>query len=357
MADKTITSFFDRYEDAADAVRRLEAAGIPHRDISLIANNEGERYSSHASRTWGEDSRFDDDDHDGAATGATVGTLAGGGAGLLAGLGMLAIPGFGPVVAAGWLVPTLIGAGAGAAIGGLGGSLVDAGVDEDDARAYAEGVRRGGALVTVRASESDVDRIVDILDDEGTVDFEERQSNWRSEGWTGGTSAGIPAAGMMSGRDAMAANTDKSGAASMANRDSLSGATGRDEVIPVVEEQLHVGKRDVSGGRVRIHSHVVERPVQEQVNLREERVHVERRPVDRALKDTDAAFRDRTIEAEERREQAVVSKEARVKEELVVRKDVEQRTETISDTVRSTEVNVEDERRDTLDKSGTKDRR
>ena len=77
MADKTITSFFDRYDEAADAVRRLEAAGVPRRDISLIANNEGERYSSHASRTWDESSRFDDD-NDGAATGATVGTLAGG---------------------------------------------------------------------------------------------------------------------------------------------------------------------------------------------------------------------------------------------------------------------------------------
>jgi stress response protein YsnF len=103
---------------------------------------------------------------------------------------------------------------------------------------------------------------------------------------------------------------------------------------------------------------VVERPVQEQVNLREERVHVERRPVDRALSETDAAFRDRTIEAEERREEAVVSKEARVKEELVVRKDVEQRTETISDTVRSTEVDVEDERSsNAADRSGTTDRR
>ncbi len=370
MADKTITSFFDNYDDAADAVRRLESAGIPRQDISLIANNEGERYSSHASRTWDESSRFDDDDHDGAATGATVGTLAGGGAGLLAGLGMLAIPGFGPVVAAGWLVPTLVGAGAGAAIGGLTGSLVDVGVDENDAHAYAEGVRRGGALVTVRSSEANVTRIVDILDDEGTVDFDDRQSTWRSEGWTGGTSAGIPSAGVMSGRDAMAGRGAERGpdfaagsaatpstGVSMAGRDSLSGATGRDEVIPVVEEELHVGKRDVSGGRVRIHSHVVERPVQEQVTLREERVQVERRPVDRPLGDADAAFRDRTIEAEERRQEAVVSKEARVKEELVVRKDVDQRTESVSDTVRSTEVNVEDERGNALNKSGTTDRR
>jgi hypothetical protein len=191
MTNKTITAFFENYNDASDAVRRLEAAGVAHRDISLVANNEGDRYSSHAGRTF-DGTNHHDDVSDGAGTGATVGTLAGGGAGLLAGLGMLAIPGLGPVVAAGWLVSTLVGAGAGAALGGLAGALVDAGVDEGDAHAYAEGVRRGGALVTVRASETEVDRIVDILDDEGTVDFNERETSWRSEGWTGtGDSAGL----------------------------------------------------------------------------------------------------------------------------------------------------------------------
>ena len=119
----------------------------------------------------------------------------------------------------------------------------------------------------------------------------------------------------------------------------LTGTEGRlsdrgEEVIPVVEERLRVGKRDVSHGRVRIRSYVVETPVEEQVTLREERVAVERRPVDRALGDAEQAFQERTIEAEERREEAVVSKEARVKEELVVRKEAEQRTETVSDTVR-----------------------
>jgi stress response protein YsnF len=359
MAEKTITSFFERYEDAAEAVRRLETAGIPHRDISLVANNEDERYSSQATRTYDETSRFDDDD-DGAATGATVGTLAGGGAGLLAGLGMLAIPGLGPVVAAGWLVSTLVGAGAGAALGGLAGSLVDAGVDENDAHAYAEGVRRGGALVTVRSSEADVDRIVDILDDEGTVDFDERQTSWRSEGWAGRDAGPIGAAAstttglttgmtadMIPGRDTsdMGAGRDTSSMDTARNGSSASGR--EDEVIPVVEEELHVGKREVNRGRVRIHSHVVERPVHEQVELREERVEVERRPVSGsrlAGAGDDALFQERTIEMEERAEEPVVSKEARVKEELVVRKEVDQRAETVSDTVRSTEVEVEDER-------------
>lgn len=341
MTSKTITAFFDNYEDAAEAVRRLESAGIAHRDVSLVASNEGDRYSSHASRTF-DGTNHHDDVSDGAGTGATVGTLAGGGAGLLAGLGMLAIPGLGPVVAAGWLVSTLVGAGAGAAVGGIAGALVDAGVDENDAHAYAEGIRRGGALVTVRASDTEVDRIVDILDDEGTVDFGERENTWRSEGWTGAgatTTSAATAMGSSGLTDRVSSTTDRA-----------------DEVIPVAEEELHVGKREVNRGRVRLHSRIVERPVQEQVNLREEHVQVERRPVSgttQAGAIGNDPFQERTIEVEERAEEAVVSKEARVVEEVVVRKEADQRTETISDTVRKTEVDVEDERGNQISRTGT----
>jgi len=253
--------------------------------------------------------------------------------------------------------------------------LGDAGVPRSDAHAYAEGVRRGGSLVAVECDDDEVDRVIGILDDEGLLDLEEQQTSWRSEGWQGydastsGSTAGLGSATAATASDLAGpsetsrtrtgADSDLTGSPDMTRaRTDTADRSGRDEVIPVVEEELHVGKRDVGAGRVRIHSRVVERPVQEQVNLREERVHVERRPVDRALSETDAAFRDRTIEAEERREEAVVSKEARVKEELVVRKDVEQRTETISDTVRSTEVDVEDERSsNAADRSGTTDRR
>jgi uncharacterized protein (TIGR02271 family) len=126
-------------------------------------------------------------------------------------------------------------------------------------------------------------------------------------------------------------------------------------VIPIAEERLAVGKRDVSHGRVRIRSYVVETPMSEQVNLRQEHVEVERRPADRTISGAEDAFREHTIEMEEHSEGAIVSKEARVKEELVVRKDVEQRTETISDTVRSTEVEVEDERGNTVSTTGTRD--
>ena len=127
------------------------------------------------------------------------------------------------------------------------------------------------------------------------------------------------------------------------------GAAGRsqEEVIPVYEEQLRVGKREVGRGTVRVRSYVVEQPVEEQVRLREERVDVERRPVDRPADiaaGTAEPFRERTIEVAATAEEAVVGKEARVKEEVVVRKDAEERTATVSDTVRRTEVEVNDDR-------------
>ncbi|ANY82410.1 hypothetical protein BB934_29360 (plasmid) [Microvirga ossetica] len=222
--------------------------------------------------------------------------------------------------------------------------LENDGVPRTDAHAYAEGVRRGGSLVAVECDEDEVDRVVGILDGEGILDLDEQQTAWRSEGWPGyDVSASGSTAGLGSATAAVASDLAGTSETSRA-RSARTDVTGRDEVIPIAEEQLHVGKREVGHGRVRIQSRVVERPVQEQVNLREERVHVERRPVDRPLSEGDAAFRERTIEAEERREEAVVSKEARVTEEVVVRKDVEQRTETVSDTVRKTEVDVDDER-------------
>ena len=246
--------------------------------------------------------------------------------------------------------------------------LTSNGVPRDDAHAYAEGVRRGHALIAVRCDDDEVDRIVDILDNDSVLDLDERQNAWRSEGWgdygsgvTGiGTGSATTSAGMM-GRAGLASGSD------MRDRDRMDDdrlyaedrSTGRDEVIPVAEEELHVGKREVSHGRVRIRSHVIERPVQEQVTLSEERVAVERRPVEGsvragALNDGDL-FRERTIEMEERAEEAVVSKEARVVEEVVVRKEADQRTETISDTVRKTEVEVDDERGNSVSRTGTTD--
>ena len=115
--------------------------------------------------------------------------------------------------------------------------------------------------------------------------------------------------------------------------------------IDVVEEKLRIGKRDAEQGRVRVRSYVVETPVEEDVSLRAETVRLERTPVDRAV-GAGEAFVDRTIEATETAEEAVVSKEARVTEEISLEKSVDTRTETVRDTVRRTEVEVEDERLD-----------
>lgn len=179
---RTVTALFDRYADATKATGKLEAAGIPHSDISIVSNDAEERGRYDAATG----TRTDHPDvGTGTGTGASVGTLLGGGAGLLAGLGLLAIPGLGPVVAAGWLASTLLGAGIGAAAGGAVGALTGAGVDEAHAHGYAEGIRRGGTLVTVRTDDAHLAHVTDILDDDGTVDMAEREKTWKSEGWTG----------------------------------------------------------------------------------------------------------------------------------------------------------------------------
>jgi hypothetical protein len=165
---------FDTYATAADTVRRLEGAGFSHDDISIVSND-----AAHSEYTSGDRTGA------GTGTGASLGTLLGGGAGLLAGLGLLAIPGLGPVVAAGWLASTLVGAGVGAVAGGIVGALTDVGVSHEDATAYAEGVRRGGTLVTVRTDDTQVQRAADILNVEGTVDLDARRDEWRANGWTG----------------------------------------------------------------------------------------------------------------------------------------------------------------------------
>ena len=139
---QTVTALYDTYDSAASAVNALEAAGIPHSDISIVSNNVDNRYSKDRPTNTAED----------AGKGAGIGAAVGGVGGLLTGLGLLAIPGVGPVVAAGWLVATAAGAATGAVVGGaaggLVGSLTGAGVPEHDAQFYAEGVRRGGNLVT-----------------------------------------------------------------------------------------------------------------------------------------------------------------------------------------------------------------
>jgi uncharacterized protein (TIGR02271 family) len=217
---------------------------------------------------------------------------------------------------------------------GFWATLGDMFMPEEDRATYAEGMHRGGTTVTVTVDEAHVDRAADILEEHGSVNMDERQESWRQEGWTGYSFA---AGGSGSAVGSSAVDAPPSAGAS----DKVGTQT-----IPIVEEEMRVGKRQVEGGRVKVRSYVVETPVEEQVSLRQETVHVERRPVDRELSETtDAdAFRDRTIDVEERDEEAVVSKEARVKEEVVVSKEVDQRPQTVSDKVRRTEVDIDDSR-------------
>ena len=179
MATRTFTHLYDNYADARQTVEALETAGISHDDISIVSNNAD---SSHTTTRTAGDPTVDDSR---AGTGASTGTLVGGGVGLLTGLGLLAIPGVGPVVAAGWLVATLTGAGIGAAGGGLLGSLVHAGVPEEHANAYAEGVRRGGTLVTVRGDDTQASRIEAVLNGRtaNAVDMTARRADYQTDGW------------------------------------------------------------------------------------------------------------------------------------------------------------------------------
>src|SRR3569833_2198920 len=170
---RTISALFDTYDEAVSAVRSLKDAGIPADDISLVANN-AKGLIKEETHTHSETN---------ASKGAGLGAATGAGVGLLAGLGALAIPGVGPVVAAGWLLSTAVGAALGATSGGILGALLKAGVSEEDAHVYAEGVRRGGTLVPARVDATRADSANAILQAAKGVDINARRQEYASEGW------------------------------------------------------------------------------------------------------------------------------------------------------------------------------
>lgn len=179
----TISRLYDNYADAQGAVSRLEAAGVPHSEISIVANNsDGWFGNGKGNGKVDRDRDGVDDRAEGAGTGAGIGAGLGGTAGLLAGLGLLAIPGLGPVVAAGWLAATAAGAAAGAATGGIVGALTQAGFSDDDADTYAEGIRRGGTLVTARVADGDRARLEAALN-QSAINTVERRAAWQKTGW------------------------------------------------------------------------------------------------------------------------------------------------------------------------------
>ncbi|HWX32062.1 MAG TPA: YsnF/AvaK domain-containing protein [Steroidobacteraceae bacterium] len=434
----TISRLYKHYDTGARVVAELEHFGIPHTDISIIANNDTGWFDRNRSTRIDRDADGTDDRAEGAAAGAGIGATIGGVAGLLAGLGLLAIPGIGPVVAAGWLASTAAVAAAGGATGGLIGALTQSGIGEPEARHYAEGVRRGGTLVTVRVRDTDRMQVEAIMDRHNPIDTKGTAAADQTVDWQGDriVAAFENADRARAAREALAAaGIDNANIELLENRSDLDnwtamkrhavpdedahlyaeglgrghsllvirGAAGehdrimqvlgrfnpididdhgaewrkagwsglhpgkaawdarqqtspgsktpaetpqaQEQVVPVFEERLNVGKRVVEQGHVRVRVYTVEHPVQEGVTLREQRVAVERRPVDRPASSVPGeAFKDRTIDVTTHREEPVIAKEARVKEEVVVRQEADQRTETVRDTVRHTEVEVEDDR-------------
>ena len=161
---RTIAHSYSTYSEATSVVNALEGAGIPHSDISIVSGDKTANTSGAGGTATGMTSGdATQGASTGAGTGATLGTVLGGGAGLLAGLGSLAIPGVGPIVAAGWLVAALTGAGVGAAAGGLVGSLTGAGVSEADAQTYQQHVNEGGTLVTARVDDSQAAQVEQMM--------------------------------------------------------------------------------------------------------------------------------------------------------------------------------------------------
>ncbi len=458
MALKNVVGLFDNASDAQAALQELRDAGFSGSDISFVGNNSRNDYGDNDTTGRGDTGT---EAEEGAGFGAAGGAVLGGLTGLLVGLGALAIPGIGPVVAAGTLATALgstaLGAGIGAAAGGLVGALVGAGIPEEHANVYAEGVRRGGALITVQAtSDTDADRAADIMDQHNVVDIDQRGEEYRTEGFSrfdenaepysgttattasttsfndadrsssgdadtsigrddyadsskvgtaggglagaatgaaigsaggpvgtviGGvagavTGGGVGAAGDAAGAEATddehdrshghdhtTAGTGGTSATAMGsttdygtmgttgyNTTSTTGATGFNTNIdqggeikvPIVEEELRVGKREVETGGVRVNTRIEEVPVNEQVTVRDESVDVVRTPVNRPVSDVDGAtFQEGTFEVRERDEEVVVDKQTRVVEEVHVKKTVEERTETVQDTLRRTDVDVQ----------------
>jgi hypothetical protein len=182
-----ISCVFEKYGDAGEAIRQIEAAGISRSHISVLSSNADGWYHADGSPvdpTHDKDRDGRDDRAEGAGVGAGIGAVALGAIGALAGLGLLAIPGIGPIVAAGWLASTAAGAVAGGAAGGIVGALVESGISKENAELYLETIRRGGTLVSARVPEDQRDRYERILAS-SSIDVSRREITYRETGWTG----------------------------------------------------------------------------------------------------------------------------------------------------------------------------
>lgn len=354
---QTVVGLFDRFDEAQAVVSDLESAGFTRDSISVVGNDSSGEYA----KQYGGHDKMDKTSAEQAGSGAVGGTAVGAGLGVLAGLAALAIPGVGPIIAAGPLAgalgagaatvagATALGAGIGAASGALVGPLVDAGIPRPEAEAYNEGVRRGGTLVTVRTNDrQDAEEAADIMSRHNVIDIDDRSEQYRSGGWKYDDNAEPYTAdeinSFRTGSYNTTARTTDFDTTRTSNVNSSRTLDNNDEaVLPVVEEELQIGKRQVERGGVRVRTYVTEKPIEESIRLREERVNIERRPVNREVNPADVgAFQEQTIEVRETAEEAVVAKRARLVEEVVIHKDAQERTETVRDTVRRQDVDIDE---------------
>ncbi len=330
---RIVAGLYDTFDEAQRAVKALVDAGFDRDNISLVANNatgelntEGVKDYTHAGATrenmnTAENQNLSDRQtarpgaHEGAEVGAGVGAGVGAVGGVLLGLGALLIPGIGPVLAAGPILGGLAGLGVGGATGGIIGALVDSGIPKEQANVYAEGIRRGGTLVTVRADDNRAEQAADIMNRFDPINIDQRTGQWK--------------------------NKDK-----WQNFDEKARPYTGNEInqmrIPIVEEKMKVGKRQVEEGGVRVKKEMKTEDVEEPVNLRDESVNVQRRDVNRPATDADFnAFQEGTVEIHTIHEEPVVEKKARVVGEVDVQKNVEEHQQTVKGQVRKTDVEVQ----------------
>jgi hypothetical protein len=171
---KTVVGTYDNIQTAYAVANDLISAGYSRNDISVVASDANNEYARYVDTT---------DTGDDVATGAGIGAAIGGLGGLLVGLGALAIPGVGPVIAAGPLLAALTGAGVGAVTGGIVGALVDLGIPDEEAHIYSEGLRRGHILVIAQVPDSSTNAVTRIMERPGLVDIHRQADSWRASGW------------------------------------------------------------------------------------------------------------------------------------------------------------------------------
>ena len=187
MKEEVVIALYDKFEDARGALADLVQAGIPKEGIALLANSSTASHpsvlSNPAFAKTGEIDGEQSETTSHAGLGAEIGGGVGGVLGLLIGIGLITIPGIGPVVAAGWWAPLIAGLGGGAVVGGVIGVLTKHGVADADAKLYDEGLRRGGTLVSAHVSGDQIERAKQVFKARGAVDIEERAADWQADGW------------------------------------------------------------------------------------------------------------------------------------------------------------------------------